>query len=126
MRSFVAAAVLSIVIIITGLISGRKIENISNRLYDETDVLYSHLKNDNKEKAINALDIAEKGFKKQKVLLEATSNHEEILRIELAYGHVREFIESDQMGDALASCGEIKKLIKHLPSNFKLKAENIL
>ena len=49
MRSFVAAAVLSIVIIITGLISGRKIENISNRLYDETDVLYTHLKNDNKE-----------------------------------------------------------------------------
>ena len=78
------------------------------------------------EKAIDALNIAEKGFKKQKVLLEATSNHEEILRIELAYGHVREFIESDQMGDAMASCGEIKKLIRHLPSNFKLKAENIL
>lgn len=126
MRSFVAAAVLSVIIVITGLISGRKIETVSNRLYDETDVLYSHLKSDNKEKAIDALDIAEKGFKKQKVLLEATSNHEEILRIELSYGHIREFIESDQIGDALSSCAEIKRLIKHLPSNFKLKPENIL
>ena len=126
MRSFAAAAVLSIIIIITGLISGRKIENISNHMYNEADVLYSYLKDDNKEKALEALEIAEENFKKQKVLLEATSNHEEILRIELSYGHVREFIESDQIGDALSSCGEIKRLIKHLPSNFKLKAENIL
>lgn len=126
MRSFIAAAVLSIVIIITGVMSGKKLQNISDSLYDETDVLYSYLKEDNKEKATHALKEAEKSFKSKKVILEATSNHEEILRIELAYGHIREFIETDQMGDALASCGEIKQLIRHLPSNFKLKAENIL
>ena len=126
MKSFVAATVLSIVIIITGLISGKKIENISNSLYNETDILYSYLKEDNKEKALDTLYKAEKNFKEQKVLFEATSNHEEILRIELSYGHMREFIENDQMGDALASCSEIKHLIRHLPGNFKLKSENIL
>lgn len=126
MRSFAAAVVLSIIIVITGLISGRKIEKVSDHLYDKTEAVYSYLKDDDKESAIGALEEAEESFKKQKVLLEATSNHEEILRIELSYGQVREFIESDQVGDALASCSEIKRLIKHLPSNFKLKAENIL
>ena len=126
MRSFAMAAVLAVIIVISGIISSVKIDSVASKLYSDADILYTHLKENDSSKAKASLDSAEEVFKKHKVLLEATSNHEEILRIELSYGHVREFIENDQMGDALASCNEIKHLIKHLPSNFKLKAENIL
>ncbi len=126
MRSFAAAAILAVIIVISGIISSAKIDSVANKLHSDADILYSCLKENDNAGAMNAINSAEEVFKKHKVLLEATSNHEEILRIELSYGHVREFIENDQIGDALASCNEIKRLIKHLPSNFKLKAENIL
>ncbi len=126
MRSFVAAVALSVVIIIVGIVSSAKIENVANELYDKTESLYLSLKEENTQSSLSALEAAEESFEKRKVLLEATSNHEEVLRIEICYKNVREFIEKDQTGDALASCSEIKLLLKHLPSNFKMKAENIL
>ena len=126
MRSFIAAVVIGIIIIYTSSVFSDKVENITASLSDKNNALYTQLENKNKEDALNSLEESEKEFHKNKVLFEATSDHEELLRIEVQYSAIREFLKEEQFGDALASCAEIELLLKHLPGNFEVKAENIL
>lgn len=126
MKSFIFAILISITIIGVGSVMSKKVENSANTISQDNEKLQQCLENKDKASAISALDKAEKKFKHHKVLFEAISDHEELLRIELQYKAMREFIKEDQFGDALAACSEIKLLLSHLPQSFKVKAENIL
>lgn len=126
MKSFFLALILGITIFAGGMLLSNKINTITSSIGEKNKQLYSALELKDQKIAKDTLHEAEKEFKKYKVLLEATSDHEELLRIELEYAAIGEFISEDQFGDALASCSEIELLINHLPSNFEIKAENIL
>ncbi len=126
MKSFIFAAVLSLIIIASGTVLSQKIESATATVSQGNQNLHNSLENKDIEKSINALNSAEKEFKNHKVLFEATSDHEELLRIELHYAAIRDFIYEEQFGDALASCSEIDLLLSHLPENFKVRGENIL
>ena len=126
MKSFIFAVILSIIITGTGVILSYGIENTTESLLQTNENLYTSLANKNEEKSISALDSAEKEFEKHKVLFESTADHEELLRIELQYASIREFINENQFGDALAACSEIDLLLCHLHETLKLKGENIL
>ncbi len=126
MKSFFVALIITPILIFSGIMFSKKIENISNDLYTQTSRIYYSIQNQETEKAFEYMDKTIKNFKKNKVLFEATSNHEEILRIEISFSHAAEFLKENQTGDTLACLEEIKILLKHLPGNFKLKPENIL
>ena len=123
MKSFAFAILIGITIVTVGSVLSKKIENASETILQTTENLQQSLE---KKDKISALDSAEKNFKNQKVLLEVTADHEELLRIELQYVAIREYIKEDQFGDAIAACSQIKLLLSHLPESFKVKAENIL
>ncbi|MBQ7976661.1 MAG: DUF4363 family protein [Clostridia bacterium] len=126
MRSFLFAIALSIIIVSTGSVFSRKIETATSNISESNRTLHLHLENKDSEKAMSSLDAAENELNRYQVLFEATSDHEELLRIELQYAAIREFIKEEQFGDALAACSEIELLLSHLPGNFEVKAENIL
>ena len=126
MKSFIFAVILSLIIISGGSFLSQKIESASSVLSQNNKELQINLTEKNAEKSIATLDALETEFKKHKVLFEATADHEELLRIELQYKSIREFIKEDQFGDALAACAEIELLLNHLPGSFELKGENIL
>ena len=126
MRSFITAAILTIILIYSGIVFTQKIENIADDLSKKTQDIYLCLEKKDYEQAIKNHEETTNLFNKHKVVLEATSDHEELLRIELAYAQIQEFIKKDQIGDALACLSEIELLLDHLPGNFKLKPENIL
>lgn len=126
MKSFAFAILIGITIVTVGSVLSKKIENASETILQTTENLQQSLEKKDKNRSISALDSAEKNFKNQKVLLEVTADHEELLRIELQYVAIREYIKEDQFGDAIAACSQIKLLLSHLPESFKVKAENIL
>lgn len=126
MKSFIFAIILSLIIIGGGSVLSQRIENAASALSQKNQNLHINLSNKDAEKSISSLDSLEAEYQKYKVLFEATADHEEMLRIELQYAAIREFIKEDQFGDAMASCAEIELLLSHLPESFKLKGENIL
>ena len=126
MKSFLFAIALSIIIVSTGSVYSKKIETVTATISENNRTLHLHLENKDSEKALSSLDRAENEFAGNKVLFEATSDHEELLRIQLQFAAIREFIKEEQFGDALAACSEIELLLSHLPGNFEVKAENIL
>ena len=126
MRSFITAVTISIIIVTTGVVLTAKIDTICTELSHGTQDIIKSLEDDNHAKALQITNEATKELKNNKLIMEATGNHEELMRIELAYLHTAEFIKKQQTGDALACLKEIKLLLTHLPGNLKVKLENIL
>lgn len=126
MKGFIITIAILVGLILFSMGVSHKLEGVSNSLLDKTENIYSSVSDKDYEGASMHLDKAKKEFKSNKILLEATGNHEEILRIEIAFDYLNEFIEAEQNGDALSVCNELSILLKHLTGNFKLKAENIL
>lgn len=126
MKGFIVTVCITLTLIIFSVTVSHKLEKISLSLLEKTDNIYTSIADRDYENAERVLDRAQKEFEDKKLMLEATGNHEELLRIETALCHVEEFIKARQAGDALSMCREIEVLLKHLTGNFKLKAENIL
>lgn len=126
MRSFIVVVILSVILVYSGGRFSKKIYGVTSILSQNNSILYDCLEKKDEEKSLLSLNAAQEEFEKNKVLLQSTSDHEELLRIELQYAAIHEFIKEKQFGDALAACSEIELLISHLPDNFEIKAENIL
>ncbi|MBP3360306.1 MAG: DUF4363 family protein [Clostridia bacterium] len=126
MQSFITALIISVAVVMGSLLYTNRVDDIAAELLLETNKISECILNDefiNAEKAISAFEDC---LEKNKVLLEATGNHEELLKIELSYKELRMFTLSGQKADALAQCASLDVLLNHMPSNYKIKAENIL
>lgn len=126
MKSFFLALVFSMAIISAGFAFTNKMNSIAQNLSDKTYAVYTSLEENDIDGATQGIKAALNEFKKKQVILEATGNHEELMRIELAYAQTSEFINKGQIGDAMASLKEIEILIGHIPGNFEITPENIL
>lgn len=126
MKSFFSALIFTIALIGANIMFTNKLYSVAQTLSEKTVSVYTHLKQNEVDTAIKKLENTTDEFEKNRVLLESTGNHEELLRIELAYVQTKEFINKKQIGDALANLSQIKILLEHLPGNFELKPENIL
>lgn len=126
MKSFLLALTFSIALVSASFLFTNKMDSIAQVLSEKTYAVYTSLQEDDIDGAKRRLEKAIDEFKKKQVLLEATGNHEELMRIELAYAQAKEFINKGQIGDAMASLREIDILIEHIPGNFEIKPENIL
>lgn len=126
MLSFITALIISAAVITGSVLYTNRVDDIAAELLLETGKITECILNDEFTGAENAIYAFEDCLEKNKVLLEATGNHEELLKIELSYKELRMFTLSQQKADALAKCASLDVLLNHMPSNYKVKAENIL
>lgn len=126
MKSLIISAVIGVLLVAGSVAHSVCLEKISAQLAEESVQLREGIENNNYEEALATADKIGSFVSEKRTVLEATGKHNEIDEIEIAVRELTAYIKTRSMSDALAKCGEVEFLCIHLPSNFKLKIENIL
>lgn len=126
MKSFVAAIILVVVIVISSTFYVNNMDRLAGDLTDINMTTYNCILGGKYAEAENSIGEFKEYLDSHKVLLAATGDHEEILRIELAAAELSAYTKDGMYGDALSKCLTIDVMLRRLPANYKIKAENIL
>ncbi len=126
MKSFIIAVLIGMFMITGCLLYMKEVEDVSDELKNLNKETIALLENEDYEGAKGAHRQVEKFFEEKIIMLAATGNHTELDQMQIYISQVFEYIEEEQKGDALAFCESLDIMFKHLPKNYRLKAENIL
>lgn len=102
------------------------VENISERLSQINDQMISYIEKEDYENAAKAHNEVSTLLEDNLIMLAATGNHAELDQMQIYLSQISEYISAKHKGDALAHCKSLMIMFKHLPKNYRLKAENIL
>ena len=126
MRSFICALVITAVIISSCLLYVNKMDEISLEMITINERTYDFIAGENYTEAEKSTEELKQYLEDNRVLLAATGDHEEIKELEIRCCELTEIIRCGIYCDAMAKCASIEMLLRHLPSNYKMRAENIL
>ena len=126
MKSFIVAVFIGVFMIVGCILYMKEVEDVSDKLKNLNEEVIVFLENDDFEGAKQAHGRVESFLEEKLIMLAATGNHEELDQMQIYLSQVCEYIEERQKGDALAFCESLDIMFKHLPKDYRLKAENIL
>lgn len=126
MRSLIISLVLAAVILTGGIFYTSMIEDISDDFSQINSELMYYVDKEDYQSALGKAEEMKKYLDEKSTLLAAMGNHEEIDEIEGTLEELTSYIKDEKKADAGSKCSSLGFLFKHLPRNFKLKAENIL
>jgi len=125
MKSFIAALVIFVVMIGTGIASLDYIENVSEKMVAKNDEIKKAVSDRDFEKAHTLADELDELVNDKRAILSTTMEHNNIDTIEIYVNELKQYVSEGISADALARCEVIEMLLKHLPKNYKLRIENI-
>lgn len=126
MKSFVVALCIGIFMVLGCVFYMVKVEDISQNLIQLNNEIISNVEKEDYKEAEKSLKEASDYLEDKLIMLAATGNHTELDQIEIYMSQISEYIAEEHKGDALAHCKSLMIMFKHLPKNYRLKAENIL
>ena len=126
MKSFLVALVISVVIVSGSLMYTNHLDGVARELAEQNGKITEFVAAGDFAGALDAAKGLEDCLNKNKVLLAATGNHDELLKIELACAELKEYAAAENAADAASKCASLDVMIQHMPSNYKIKVENIL
>lgn len=126
MRSFFAALTIICAIIAGSIFYSSRMDRLSGDMLEKNNLIYSLIENDDFSGAAPEINKTSEYLENHSVMLWAMGDHSEIVQLERSLGELREFVKNEEKSDALAKCADLEVLIMHMPSNYKLRLENIL
>lgn len=126
MRSFIVALCMGVLMVTGCVLYMIKVEDISENLIKLNNEIISMIEKEDYKEAEKALKKTSDYLEHKLIMLAATGNHTELDQMQIYISQVEEYIAEEHKGDALAYCKSLMIMFKHLPKNYRLKAENIL
>lgn len=126
MKSVITACFLSVAVLCGSAAYTYKTDLTTEKMHNINSNITEALENNDffgaKEKAAEL----EKYIEESTVILETLGNHEETDKIKMNLSELERFIFGEKRTDALAKCGVLEFLIRHLRESSHLTLENIL
>lgn len=126
MKSFIVAICIGTIMVVSCTLHINSVESISKQLIDKNSSMISFIEADDFENAKQAHKEVSAFLEDKHLILAATGNHTELDQMQIYLSQISEYIEAHHKGDALAGCKALMIMFKHLPKNYRIKAENIL
>jgi len=126
MTSFIISLIIGVAIVTGSIFHTNHVVRVSETLAECTTEIEELLQNENFDEAVYVVESLEKSLKENKALLESSGNHEELLKIELTCEELKTFTAEKSKTDALVQCASLRVLLKNMPKNYRVRAENIL
>ncbi len=117
---------IAVLIVVGSMVSTKHINNVSEEMGRMNDVVMSYLAEENYyEAAVETKKLAQY-LEKQRTILDATGNHDELNKIEMNVSEMAGYIDGEQGIDAVSKCRVLDFMFENLPRNYRIKMENIL
>lgn len=126
MKSFIVALCIGVFMISGCIFYMVRVEDISENLIELNRETITMIEKEDYKGAKKALKKVSDYLEDKLIMLAATGNHTELDQMQIYISQVSEYIAEEHKGDALAHCKSLMIMFKHLPKNYRLKAENIL
>ncbi|WP_168190171.1 DUF4363 family protein [Caloramator sp. E03] len=101
------------------------LRNTSNLILKNINNTENFIKSDQWNKAKSSIESASKEWNKIEEIWALITNHHEIDNITVSLKTAKEFIDTKEKADALASLESLKHYISHIPKMEKISLENI-
>lgn len=126
MKTFIIAIFVAIALTTGSLLYTARLENCSDTLREITDEIEAELSgNDYAAAAYSISQLSEK-LHSEEPFIAAFGNHADIDLIESNLAELEIYAASGEKHDAQAKTRVINTLLQHLPSNTRIRIENIL
>ena len=126
MKSIIISIVIASVVITGGIFYTNSLDAISGEMTSRINAVKEHINNEDFENATKSAERLHDFFRKKRFFLAGTVDHSLIVKIEENYAEMQLYTREEQRYDALAKCDALLYYFEYLPSNYSLKAENIL
>lgn len=126
MKSVVISVIIAVVIVAGSLLYTNNLEKVSGELSEINENISELLEAEDYAGASAEIEHLMFYLDRERSILAATGNHEELDKIEMNLSELSEYAKGEKQTDALSSCRVLGFLFEHLPLNYKLKLENIL
>ncbi len=126
MKSVIFSVILLAVIIFSGIIYTNEMQNLSEEFCVMNNKIAEYVVNGDFDAAGDECEKLDKYIKDKKVFIGSAVDHTELDSIELSLAKIDVFIAEKDKIEALAYLYALEIQLKHLPRNFKMRAENIL
>lgn len=126
MRSFVVAMTIAGILIVGGVFFNISLNKLSGELFEASSQIEEYINNGDFEKASESISELSEYVDKKKPILASIISHDNIDDIEVCISELWGYTDNSSLVDSIAQCRKLEHLFEHLPSNYGLKAENIL
>lgn len=126
MKGVIISLCIAAAIVTGSLIYTKHIDNVSERLSQMNITVRESLDREDFVSASAATKNIEDYLERQRTLLAATANHEELEQIEINIAEMRGYIGGEMKADAISRSNTLGFLFEHMPKNYKMHLENIL
>ncbi len=126
MKSLIVAIIIAFSIILTGVYSTKKLEDMSEYLIEMCDKTNKEIENDNFEKAEEYILEIEDFVEENYTMFASTIDHNEIDKIDMNIDQMKTYVAQGIKADSLSYGNILLGLIEHLPKDHRLKIENVL
>ncbi len=126
MKSFFTAITIGVLMVLGCVYYMVRVEDISANLIEQNKEIIEMLEKEDFGGAEKKLKKVSDYLEDKLIMLAATGNHSELDQMQIYISQASEYIDAKHKGDALAQCKALMIMFKHLPKNYRLKAENIL
>ena len=126
MKTFITAMVITAALVGGGIWFNYSIDAVADELITECEEITELIDTGDFETAAKGIAEIKEYVDKKKIVLASIINHENIDEIELCISELEGYTESGILAEARVRCKKLQHLLKHLPANYKVKAQNIL
>lgn len=126
MKGVIISVCIAAVIVAGSIAYTNHMESVSQELAEINERIMEYLEDMDYDEAHGETERLMEYLDKNRTILAATGNHEELDKIEMNISEMSGYINGKQQTDAISRCKVLDFLFEHLPKNYQMKLENIL
>ncbi|NLH96978.1 MAG: DUF4363 family protein [Clostridiaceae bacterium] len=124
-RMIVLMAVITALIIVSGLLAHRSVRDDSVKLEKNIETVQDSIRAEKWDSASDALDRIRNDWTAIKKTWSALIDHEEIDNIDITITRLEALLEAKEAASALSEAAALRRLVTHIPEREKLSMENL-
>lgn len=126
MKSFISAMVIAAFLVCGGISFNIGIDRVSGNFISACDEISAAADAGDFDTALTEISDLSDSISRRKTFLLSTINHEVIDEIEVCVSELYGYAQNSNKTETEVRCLRLKHLLKHLPENYSVNAQNIL